>query len=72
MIAASLIRIQDITFGHGDRHVLEPDRAREESLQFLPPFNQVSGPFWGMTPHYIYRAFPLPDGRLHIGTYYDR
>jgi hypothetical protein len=68
----SLIRIQDITFGHGDRHVSEPDRAREEILEFLPPFDQVSGPFWGITPYYIYRAFPLADGRLHVGTYYDR
>jgi hypothetical protein len=70
--ALKISRIQDIIFGHGDRHVSDPDQAQREILDALPPFNQIQGPFWGMTHHYIYRAYPLNDGRLSIGTYYNR
>ena len=62
----------DVTFGHGGRHVEYPAAAEEEILNNLPNPAEIGGPFWGITPNYVYRAFPLPNGGLHIGTYYYR
>lgn len=62
----------EVVWGHGDRHVSDPAGARLEILQNLPPASQIGGPFFGITPNYIYRAFPLPNGDLNIGTYYPR
>ena len=70
--SASVTQVADVIFGHGDRHVLDPLAARQEILQNLPPASQIGGPFWGRTPNYEYRAFPLPNGDLNIGTYYYR
>jgi hypothetical protein len=63
--------LQTVTWGHGDRHVSDPAAARLEILQCLPSFSQIGGEFWGTTPSGLeYRAYLLPGGRLHIGTYY--
>jgi len=59
-------------WGHGDRHVSDPDAARAEIGAHLPPIGDVGGPFWGVTPNYIYRVFPLPSGDVNIGTYFYR
>ena len=61
-----------VTFGHGARHVEDPAAAESEILQNLPNPAEIGGPFWGITPNYIYRAYPLPNGDLNIGTYYYR
>jgi hypothetical protein len=50
----------------------DPAAAMEEILQNLPDPANIGGPFWGMTPNYIYRAYPLSNGDLNIGTYYYR
>lgn len=67
-----MVLAADITFGHGGRHVENPAAAEEEILKNLPNPANIGGPFWGITPNYIYRAFPLPNGNLHIGIYYYR
>lgn len=67
-----LAGLGDVTFGHGGRHVDNPAAAQEEILNNLPNPAEIGGRFWGITPNYTYRAFPLPNGTLHIGTYYYR
>ncbi|ABB08532.1 RHS repeat-associated core domain-containing protein [Burkholderia lata] len=62
----------DYIWGHGDRHVSDPDAARAEIGAHLPPIGDVGGPFWGVTPNYIYRVFPLPSGDVNVGTYFYR
>ena len=61
-----------VVWGHGDRHVADPGSAQQEILNNLPDPGDIGGPFWGITPNYIYRAYPLPNGDLGIGTYYYR
>lgn len=58
--------------GHGDRHVSDPGAACAEILQSLPPLQDIGGPFWGKTQNHLYRAFPLPNGDVNIGTYFYR
>lgn len=66
--------VNEITFGHGSRHVANPEgvegaiRNALSAAPLLPGFNSGTvnvGGTW-----YIYRAFLLPDGRIHVGTYY--
>ncbi len=64
----------EIIFGHGSRHVADPE-AVEAAIRnalsvapLLPGFN--SGAVNAGGTWYIYRAFLLPDGRIHVGTYY--
>jgi hypothetical protein len=66
------VEVADIIWGHGGRHVLDPEAAQREIIQNLPNPADIGGPFFGITPNYIYRAFPLPGGRPRIGTYYYR
>lgn len=61
-----------VVWGHGDRHVDDPGSAQQEILNNLPDPGDIEGPFWGVTPNYICRAYPLPNGDLSIGTYYYR
>ncbi|MFP6562456.1 hemagglutinin repeat-containing protein [Paraburkholderia sp. B3] len=61
---------QQVHWGHGDRHVSDPVAARAEILGSLPPLNIIGGPFWGQTQNYLYRAYPLPNGDVNIGTYF--
>jgi RHS repeat-associated protein len=69
---ASPVLVAGVVWGHGDRHVSDPVAARAEILQRLPPLQQIGGPFWGKTQNYQYRAFPLPNGDVNIGTYFYR
>jgi hypothetical protein len=64
----------DITFGHGSRHVADPEaveaaiRNALSAAPLLPGLNSGAvnvGGTW-----YIYRAFLFPDGRIHVVTYY--
>ena len=61
-----------VTFGHGDRHVSDPAAARQEILNSFPNQSDIGGPFYGITDNYIYRAYPLPNGNINVGTYYYR
>lgn len=65
-------RMADLVWGHGDRHVDDPVAAQQEILENPPNPADVIGWFWGRTPNYEYRAYPLSAIRLKVGTYYYR
>lgn len=61
-----------LVWGHGNRHVDDPAAAQQEISENLPDPADVDGWFWGRTPNYEYRSYPLPNGGLKVGTYYYR
>ncbi|WP_245644016.1 RHS repeat-associated core domain-containing protein [Paraburkholderia oxyphila] len=66
----SVVLVSEVVWGHGDRHVSDPVAARAEILQSMLPLQDIGGPFWGKTDNYLYRAYPLPNGDVNIGTYF--
>jgi RHS repeat-associated protein len=65
------IQVAAVVFGHGDRHVDDPASARLEILRNVPSSGLTPGAgFWGRTENYEYRAMPLSNGNVNIGTYY--
>ncbi|CAM2191519.1 conserved protein of unknown function [Paraburkholderia kururiensis] len=67
---SSAVLVSGVVWGHGDRHVSDPVAARAEILRSMPPLQDIGGPFWGKTQNYLYRAYPLPNGDVNIGTYF--
>ena len=70
-----------ITFGHGARHVLDSDLTSEEVEAAITTSVNDSvqkatsvGPFWGrvMVRGRVveYRAYPVSETVIHVGTYY--
>jgi hypothetical protein len=66
--------VSDITFGHGSRHVANSEAVENairdalSTASLSPGFNSGAvnvGGTW-----YVYRAYLLPSGRIHVGTYY--
>jgi RHS repeat-associated protein len=66
--------VADITFGHGARHVSNPAAVEAAIRQFLaiaplvPGFNSGLVIVGGQT--FGYRAYVLPSGQIHVGTYF--
>ncbi|HJW75391.1 MAG TPA: hypothetical protein VJ787_06945 [Thermoleophilia bacterium] len=71
----------NITFGHGARHLVGTGLGREEvesaigaEVRSVAAKAGLGGSFWGRVPvggkTIEFRAFPLPGGRVNVGTYY--
>ena len=70
-----------VSFGHGGRHLggtgLSQDAVQaaiQQQVQGAASGTTVSGSFWGRVniggQTIEYRAMPLPDGTINVGTYY--
>lgn len=74
--------LRPITFGHGARHLIGTPLSTDaveaqivEAIRSIPP-SAISdeGEFWGQldVSGYIiqYKAYPVPDGPINVGTYW--